>query len=487
MIEKELLKNRSSFCTKSGLMIQTKQKEKKMQKNIITCTDSYKLGHWNQYPEDTEIVYSYWEARKGAQYPATTFVGLQYLLKEYLEGVVVTEEKIQKAKALSAAHFGTDAIFNEEGWRHILNCWGGLLPIEILSVAEGQEVPIDNVMMTIQNTDKACAWLTNHLETILCQLWYPCTVATLSKSVKRTMAKYLEETADTMDALPFMLHDFGFRGASSVESAGIGGAGHLVNFLGTDTVKALEVVMDYYGDPCPGFSVPATEHSVMTSRGPQGEEDVVAQLLRAYPTGILSIVADSYDVYNFTENIIGGRFRDLILARDGTVVIRPDSGDYYEVVPKLLASLGHNFGKTRNSKGYYVINPKVKLLWGDGLSEKDIENILEQIADLGWSVENIVFGMGGGLLQKINRDTQRFAFKCSAQRRSGEWVEIYKDPLDYSKKSKRGRLSLQMEDGIYTTVPKPEYPNSDILQTVFLNGNIARTQTFEEIRQIAAL
>lgn len=456
-------------------------------------TDSYKFGHYNQYPKNTEGVYSYFEAREGAKFKETVFFGLQYLMKEYLEGVVVTQEMIEQADALSKVHFGADGMFNRAMWEHILKEHGGKLPVRIKAVPEGTVVPISNVMMTIENTDPKCFALTNHLETLLCHVWASSTCATLSRSVKKMYKTYLDETATDKSGIGFMLHDFGFRGVSSVEAAGIEGAGHLLNFFGTDTVKAMEVAMEYYNAPLEGlaYSVPATEHSVMTARGRDGEPEIVKQLLDDYPTGILSIVGDSYDIYNFAENILGEQFRERILRRDGKVVCRPDSGNPVEVVIKLLKILGDKFGYEQNDKGFKVLNKKIGILWGDGIDKDGIEMVLNVMKLNRWSAENIVFGMGGGLLQKIDRDTQRFAFKSSAQKRDGRWFDIFKDPIEGGKSSKRGRLKLEKgPDGQFCTTRQDDFPhdhNDDYLETVFENGEIVKEYSFEEARKNAEL
>lgn len=462
-----------------------------MRKNIILGTDSYKLAHWQQYQPDTEVVYSYFEARKGAEFDGTVFFGLQYLLKEYLEGIVVNGQKIDEAELLVEQHLGDKKLFNRKMWEHIWFAHDGKLPIRIKAVPEGSVVPVGNVMMTVENTCPHCAPLTNHLETLLCHVWHACTVATLSREVKKMVKVFFEKTGAGLEALDFMLHDFGYRGVSSTEAAAIGGLAHLVNFKGTDTVAALVAAQEYYGQKgAAAFSVPATEHSVMTSLGPDGEEKIIGQLLDAYPIGILSVVSDSYDIYNTVENIIGGTYRDRILERDGVFVVRPDSGDPVETVLRLLNILWEKFGGFYNDKGYKVINPKVKVLWGDGLDKDTIYKILASITGMaGWSVENIAtFGMGGGLLQKINRDTQRFAFKCSAQKRDGEWFDIYKDPIDGTKSSKRGRLELIKNIEGYVTVQEGlggQYENQ--LVTVFEDGEIKKEWNLEEIRVRAQL
>jgi len=451
------------------------------------------LNHWNQYPAGTEKVYSYFECRKGAKFAETPFFGLQFIIKNHLEGVVVTREKIENAAKLCKAHFGSEKYFNREGWEYILNSHGGKLPVVIKAVEEGTVVPINNVLMTIENTDNKCFWLTNFLETILSQVWYPITVASLSREVKVNIKEYLDLTSDG-GLLNFGLHDFGFRGASSWESAGIGGAAHLINFLGTDTVVAMEVAVNYYNADLNGlaFSVAATEHSVMTALGKNGEEQVVENLLNEYPTGILSVVSDSYDIYNFVSNIVGTKFKDRILARDGVFVVRPDSITPTHPTPEeemvwIMENLWANIGGTINSKGYKVIDPSVRVLWGDGIDLEGIKKILYAVTKAGFATENIAcFGMGGGLLQKVNRDTQRCAFKCSAQYRDGQWYDIQKNPKDVSKASKKGKLKLIKVDGEFETVGEND-SGEDYLKVVFYNGVLVNEVDFATVRKNAAL
>lgn len=470
--------------------------------NLILATDSYKLGHWSQYPEDTEAVYSYFESRPGAVYPYTVFFGLQSILIRHLTQKV-TNEDLAAASELAQAHFGKP-LFNYDGWKHIIDAHDGALPLRIKAVPEGTCVPTGNVLMTVENTDPKCFWLTNAVESLLTHVWYPSTVATLSRTTKEMLASYLDRTAESRDGLPFMLHDFGYRGASSHETAAIGGAGHLVNFSGTDTLPAMLLAMeDYDADLATlAFSVPASEHSVMTARGKDGEYEVVDQLLAKHPDGILSVVADSYNIYKFVRQV-GTSFKDRILRRDGVFVVRPDSVTLEHPVPEtlvvwILEQLWDDFGGTVNSKGFKVLDPHVRVLWGDGIDPHGIEKILVGASVHGFSAENLVFGMGGGLLQKVNRDIQRFAFKASAIKRNGEWHDVFKQPLDESKSSKKGRLKLcrSFQDESYYTLPEgAEWvhrevlgdSNEDILQIVFEDGRLLNEQTFDEVRANAAL
>lgn len=454
--------------------------------NLVLATDSYKLTHHAQYPPGTEVVYSYLESRAGAEHPYTVFFGLQSILRRYLAGVVVTQADIEEASALSAWHFGNPSVFNRVGWEHVVREHGGRLPLRIKAVPEGTVVPTGNVLMTVENTDPACFWLTNAVESLLTHVWYPTTVATLSHHTLAMIGRWLDRSADSRDGRAFMLHDFGYRGASSHESAAIGGAGHLVNGLGTDTLAAMQLVVQHYGASLDtlAFSVPATEHSVMTAEGPGGERGAIERALAAYPTGIVSIVGDSYDIYAFVD-LLCTDLRDRVMERDGKVVVRPDSpterhpetGDQLVwILDRLLLA----FGGRVNDKGYRVLDPHVGVLWGDGIGPAGINTALATVVGAGYSAENVVFGMGGGLLQKVDRDTERFAFKCSAMRDATGWREVFKAPLDATKASKRGRLSLVNAGGGLRTIPLTN--DGDLLRTVFENGQITRLDTFDEIR-----
>jgi nicotinamide phosphoribosyltransferase len=458
--------------------------------NIILATDSYKLTHWNQYPEGTQGVYSYLEARHGAQYPATVFFGLQPLLQE-LEANPIEYADMIEASSLAKAHFGSEDVFNHAGWERIRTVHGGRLPVRIKAVPEGSVVPVGNALMTVESTDEQLPWLTNALESFLLHVWYPTTVATRSYFTKQMLKRKLMQSADpeSMAALSFMLHDFGYRGATGHESAALGGAGHLVNFLGTDTLPAIQLIHDSYGAAYSdiAYSVPATEHSVMTGLGPAGEMKIVADLIEKHPTGILSVVADSYDIYRFVSTL-GTDLRSAVMQRDGKFVVRPDSVTEQHPTPGLLCvnlldRLWASFGGKFNGKGYKVLDPHVGLLWGDGIEQDGIEDILEDIMAAGYSAENMVFGMGGGLLQKLNRDTQRFAFKCAAQKRNGVWVPVNKGT--YGKTSKAGRMKLIWDhtDAEVETVAEDAVPDRrDLLGTVFEDGHVTKTQRFADIR-----
>ena len=457
-----------------------------MQDNIILLTDSYKVSHHVQYPKNTTKVFSYFESR-GGKFKSTVFFGLQYFIKRYLTKPI-TMKDINDAASVYKEHFGTDKLFNREGWEYILREHDGFLPVRIRAVPEGSRIPTHEVLMTVENTDPKCFWLTNYLETLLSQVWYPTTVATLSRYTKDLIGSYLEKTGDP-ELVDFKLHDFGFRGVSSVESAGLGGAAHLVNFKGTDTIAALTFLRDYYFGGCAeGFSIPASEHSTITSWGRAHELDAYRNMIKQYGDNPLyACVSDSYDIYKACSELWGSALKDEVLNANGTLVVRPDSGKPVDVVLKCLELLGEAFGTTINSKGYKVLNPKVRVIQGDGVNYEAIHDILHFMKDEGWSADNIAFGMGGGLLQKVNRDTQKFAFKCCSATVAGKEIDVYKDPVtDPGKVSKKGRLDLVLEDGVPTTVQlrneQDVHPHT-LLRTVFDTGKVFNEQTFEEVRK----
>ncbi len=455
--------------------------------NILLLTDSYKVSHHKQYPPGTEVVYSYFESR-GGEFLETVFFGLQYLLEEYLAGAVVTPERIDAAEQVFARHFPGDSFFYRAGWQHIVDTHAGRLPVRIKAVPEGSVLPTGNVLMTIENTDPACYWLTNYLESLLVQVWYPCTVATQSRAMKQVIAAFLQETGDP-NQLPFKLHDFGFRGVSSVETAAQGGAAHLLNFRGTDNLAGIVQAQRYYGADMPGYSIPAAEHSTITSWGRDHETDAYRNMLHQFPHGLVAVVSDSYDVLNACRNIWGHALKADVLRRHGTLVVRPDSGDPPTIVVQVLDILGEAFGFSVNDKGYRVLDSHVRVIQGDGVDRAMLSKILEALRAKRWSADNIAFGSGGGLLQKLNRDTCRYALKCSSATVNGVERDVFKLPVtDREKQSKAGRLKLIRRRGSYVTVrDSAEHPEPDLLAEVFLNGELCNRQSWADICQRAAL
>ncbi|MDO5653135.1 MAG: nicotinate phosphoribosyltransferase [Brachymonas sp.] len=452
--------------------------------NLLLRTDSYKTSHWLQYPPGTQHTFSYIESR-GGRYGHSLFFGLQAYLREYLTRPV-TDAHIAEAKEVLAAH---GLPFNEAGWKRLVEKHGGYLPLRIRAVAEGSVLPVHHVLVTVENTDPEFFWLPSYIETeLLRAVWYPTTVATQSASAKAVIAHYLHTTSDrAAQELPFKLHDFGARGVSSLESAALGGLAHLLNFQGTDTLTALLAGRRYYDCAMAGFSIPAAEHSTITAWGREHEAEAYRNMLRQFakPGSILAVVSDSYDIFHACDVIWGQQLRDAVVASGATVVIRPDSGDPVATVLQVARILADRFGTTTNSRGYRVLQ-HVRIIQGDGINLGKLREILQVLQQAGFSAENVAFGMGGGLLQQLNRDTMKFAMKCSAVQVDGQWREVYKDPVgDHSKASKRGRITLaQRPDGSVQTVRESELPPDakDLLRPVFENGQILVQDTLDTVR-----
>ncbi len=453
--------------------------------NLLLNTDSYKLSHHVQYPPGTERVYSYIESR-GGRYDRTLFFGLQAFLREYLSQPI-TRDNIEFAAAFAAKH---GEPFNRAGWEYILDKHDGFLPVSIRAVPEGTVLPTLNVLVTVENTDPQCFWLTSFLETALLRaVWYPTTVATRSWHIKQTIRRALERTGDPA-GLDFKLHDFGARGVSSQESAILGGMAHLVNFMGTDTMAGILGAMEYYDTDVCAFSIPAMEHATVTSWGKEHEVDAFRNMLKHYakPGALLACVSDSYDIFAACH-AWGTVLKEQVVQSGATLVVRPDSGDPADTVARCAAILDQHFGHTVNAKGYKVLN-HVRLIQGDGINDESLQSILFKLTQDGYSADNIAFGMGGGLLQQLDRDTQKFAMKCSAAQVNGVWRDVFKDPItDPGKRSKRGRLKLvRHADGNYASVAQDALPEQpDLLQEVFRDGKIVKSTTFDAVRALSRL
>ena len=457
-----------------------------MSNNIILNADSYKASHFLQYPPNTTRVSSYIEAR-GGQYKEAVFFGLQMFIKEYLTKPI-TYSDVDEAKVIFEAH---GVPFNEAGWRYIVEQYNGYLPIEIEAVPEGTVMPVKNAMVQVMNTDPKCAWLTSYVETALLRaVWYPTTVATVSWNCRQVIERYMNDTAEGIEGIEFKLQDFGARGATSEEAAAIGGAAHLVNFQGTDTISAIMATRRYYSADMAGFSIPAAEHSTITSWGKENEKAAYANMLEQFagPGKLVAVVSDSYDLWNAIENIWGDELKAKVEATGGTLVVRPDSGDPVTIVTETIERLMRKFGCEINSKGYRVLPACIRVIQGDGISQQTIEAILETMRQRKQSADNIAFGMGGELLQKVNRDTMKFAMKASSAQVSGLWRDVYKDPItDQGKRSKKGRLAVvKTPFGEIRTIREQDLgQRENMLTPVFKNGQILKEYSFDEVRERA--
>jgi len=461
-----------------------------LERNLLMNTDSYKPSHFLFLPDSVEFMSWYLESR-GGRWPKMLTYGLQMLLMEYLSKPI-TQDMIDEAQEMLPKH---GLPFNRVGWGEILKDYGGYLPLQIDAAPEGLVLPTGNAIARVVNTDERFPWLPGYMEKAIVQgIWYPTTVATLSWHIRETIKRFLLETADgdidgkLEDLMWFYrLHDFGARGSSSLETSGLGGSAHLVCFRGTDTLEALRYARKYYYEDMAGYSIPATEHSVVLAHESEYEAyEAVVRRLR--PGKMIASVSDTTDLWRAID-WYGTRLKNKIVDSGGTLVVRPDSGEPTEIVPAVIERLMNHFGYHTNCKGYTVLPPCIRVIQGDGINEDSIGEILWTVKQRGLSTENLTFGMGGGLLQSVTRDTLKFAMKPSAvrDRHSRDWRGTSKDPLtDPGKRSKAGLQALIHEDGQFKTVRVESLAGRpDLLRPVFWNGQILHRHSFARIRERA--
>ncbi len=505
--------------------------------NFILMTDSYKLTHHLLLPKGITKMYSYLESR-GGEMEYTVFLGLQYYLIRYLEGVRITRENIEEAHKFNIAHFGFDC-FDLKLWERILNVHDGKLPLQIKAIPEGTVTKTKNVLLTIESTDPECICLVQPVETLLMKLWYPITVATYDRHIKEIITEYWNKTSDSPEWLiDFMLHDFGYRGVSSEETAAIGGGAHLVNHKGTDTIAGIRMLQNFYsdsGEEMFGYSVIASEHSVTCAYGDascefQAYSEIIDRVKREIPDiGILSLVSDTYNIYRVCNDILPSLKHKIEGWKNSKgeqvkIVIRPDSGDPESVLfgqrgltakdTKLIEAvasyynndkafaislikkgvfniLEEHFGSTINSKTYKKLNPCIGVLQGDGISLNSIKKLLERMKEEKFDTSGLVFGSGGKLLQAHDRDEQKFAIKATYIEINEKPRNIMKNPAtDPGKVSKCGLLKLVIENGEYKTIQSSEldFKNlHDELRTVFENGEVLIKEDFSVIRERAKI
>lgn len=473
----------------------------------IHLTDAYKTGHVFQYPPGTEMIYSNITAR-GSRVPSIDHVvvfGVQYLIKRYLiddfnenffplpKQVVIDTYKRRLDNALGVGAVSMDHI----AALHDL----GYLPIRIKALPEGTRCPLRIPFMTIVNTDVRFGWITNFLETLLCNvLWKPMTSATMADEYKRLLTHYAVLTGEP-SFVPYQGHDFSMRGMSGIEDACASGGGHLLSFVGTDTIPAIDWLEQYYNADSDkeliGCSVPATEHSVMCINGPQDEYDTYHRLLtEVYPKGIVSVVSDTYDYWGILTNTLP-KLKDIIMARDGKLVIRPDSGDPYRIIcgdvgePEdspafngTMELLWQTFGGTVNDKGYRILDPHIGVIYGDSITLDRCKDICEGLQRAGFASTNMVYGIGSYTYQYVSRDTFGFAMKATAAVVNGKLIEIYKDPKtdDGLKRSAKGLLRVNA-DLTLTQQCTPEQEEEGLLRTVFKDGQLVVDDSLAVIRE----
>lgn len=458
--------------------------------NRVMLTDSYKLSHYLQYPKGTVNMYDYAEARSLKEYDKTLFFGLQMIWKKYFSDALTIEE-VNEAKEYADIH---GVPFNYNGWVKIIKDYGGKLPVTIKAVPEGLVIPNKMVLFTVEltNDDKDIFWLPSWLETFLMKVWYTCNVATRSYYVKEMLLEHHKLTSDN-PFVDFSFCNFGDRGAPCVEAAAFGGVAHAVCFKGTDNFNSLRYAHIFMNEPKEniGFSIPASEHSSTTAWGKDAEFDMVDNHIETSKgKPLMASVADSYDVYNFTDKITSGEFKKKIESDDYPKFIeRPDSGYAPEVIDRMLDIYEkNNVAYTTNNKGYKTFN-KYGMIWGDGINMETMADILTVLRLRMYSAENMAFGSGGWVMQNHNRDTLGFAIKCSnISLEDGTEIEVFKDPItDPGKKSKKGRVTtyfdtVENEFFVDKIDAKLKERCVNVLQTVIENGNLVKEVSLSDVR-----
>lgn len=476
-------------------------------RNPMFLTDFYKVSHRNMYPQGTEEVYSNLTPRSGKlaksvagglQFTDGVFVfGTENFIQDYLLGEWETgffrrplEEVLAEYVELLSATLGQPVETTQVAELHKL----GYLPLEVKALPEGAFVPVQVPMVTVRNTLPNFYWLTNYIETAMSvYLWKPCTVATIAANYRAVLLMHGNRTTADTGYVDYQAHDFSFRGLTSLRDAELTGAAHLTAFRGSDCVPALHFLRRLYDAPYDvlGGSVPASEHSVMCAGEEDGEFETIRRLItEVHPSGVVSIVADTWNLWRVLTDYLP-RLKEVILARDGKVVIRPDSGDPVKIVtgdPEVkgdgpykeaerkgvVRALYEIFGGTVNTKGYKELDPHVGAIYGDSITVPRAEQILFRLAADGFAANNIYFGVGSYSYGYMTRDTFGFAVKATSVTINGAQRAIQKDPVtgDREKKSARGYLAVGYDhaEGRYVRHDDMPSPEGGCLTTVFLDG-----------------
>jgi nicotinamide phosphoribosyltransferase len=485
-----------------------------MDVNPAHMIDFYKSGHIYQYPEKTELVFSNLTARasRDESVDQIVFFGLQYFIKKYLQDeweINFFNKPLDDIIASYVRRMDNALGKGSVKPNHIMALWNlGYLPIEIRAVEEGERVDIRVPCMTIHNTLHEYFWLTNYLETILsCTIWPMITSATKAYQFKKMLSFYAAQTGGDKDFVPFQGHDFSFRGMFGPEAAMMSGAAHLTSFVGTDTVPAIDFLEKYYGADCTkelvGCSVPATEHSVMSLGGDEDEIETFRKLItETYPTGIVSIVSDTWDFWKVVTVYLP-KLKDEIMARDGKVVIRPDSGDPVKIIcgdPDAIGAINipayrgavqmlwETFGGKVNERGYKELDPHIGLIYGDSINIDRCNRICQGLEAKEFASTNVVFGIGSFTYTYTTRDQYGFAVKATYAEVDGVAKNIFKKPKtdDGTKNSAKGLTAVYKEpDGNYVLQDEVKWYsfNNCDLTPVFKDGKLIRETTLADVRE----
>lgn len=475
--------------------------------------DFYKADHRRQYPEGTTEVYSNFTPRSMKLAPVgcndgVVVFGIQSFVVEFLIGYWQDhffdrpkDKVIKEMKRRFDTSLGPDSVpLDHMAALHDL----GYLPIELKALPEGSLCPVKVPLLTIKNTLPEFFWLTNSLESVMSNLlWKPMVAATIARAYLRRFESFATLTGFPLEFVKFQGHDFSFRGLSGVEDAERVGAAHLLSFVGTDTVPAIDFLEFFYKADAEkemiGVSVPATEHSVMCMGSKEGELQTFNRLItELYPKGFVSIVSDTWDFWKVITEYLPA-LKDKIMARDGRVVIRPDSGDPVKIIcgdpaavpgsPEYkgaIECMWETFGGTITDKGFKLLDTHIGLIYGDSITLQRQLDILEGLAHKGFCSGNVVLGIGSFTYQYLTRDNFGLAMKATSGVVNGERISIYKDPKTDSgvKKSARGLLKVTKEAGKYCLTDQVSEAEEELghLDTVFKDGKLVKMQSLKEIR-----
>ena len=475
--------------------------------NPLLLTDGYKTGHHIQYPDNTNLVYSNLTARSNKYAPNNTSEVLSFAQEMTIKEIHLLfknnffsrpkEEVCGEMKRELSMYLNYDYDVTHFEELHDL----GYLPIKVKALDEGELVPIKVPLMTIYNTHPKFYWITNYLETIISNLiWKPMVSATTAFQYRKLLTEWMKKTdIDNDEFINWQGHDFSMRGLDGIYPTISSGLGHSLSFTGSDSLPVIYGARKYYNED--GFvigSVNATEHSVMCAGGRESEIETFRRLINIYQLGILSIVSDTWDLWKvLTDYVV--ELKEEILARDGKLVIRPDSGNPVDIIcgdpsaetehqrKGVVELLWDVFGGTTNEQGYKVLNPKIGAIYGDSITLKRAEDICKRLEEKGFASTNVVLGIGSFTYQYNTRDTFGFAMKATYVEVEGEGREIYKDPITDSgiKKSARGLLKVVKSDGEYKLIDRVSWDEEKTgeLKTIYENGQFKRETKFSKIRE----
>ena len=469
--------------------------------------DAYKIDHRRMYPAGTEAIYSNFTPRssriEGVE--KVVFFGLQAFLTRVLGQMFDPWFAADEDAVIAGYARRTDGVLgpNAVGSDHIRALHRlGYLPLRFNALPEGTEAPLRVPMFTVENTDPEFFWLTNYIESVLsAEVWLPSTTATLALRMRRLLDDWAATTSEAPAAVDWQGHDFSFRGMSSLESAAASGAGHLLAFAGTDSMVALDWIERFYpveAGTVLGGSVAATEHSVMCAGGFESEQATFERLLATYPSGVLSVVSDTWDLWTVLTDYLPA-IKDQILAREGKLVIRPDSGDPADILcgdPKaapgspaakgVVQLLWDVFGGTTNAKGYRELDSHIGAIYGDSITYERAHDISSRLASAGFASTNVVFGIGSYTYQYNTRDVFGFAMKATWAQVNGEGFDLFKDPVTDSgtKRSAKGRLAVVAgADGELELIEQATVADEalSLLEPVWENGRFLKRHTWNEV------